>query len=119
MPRRTLTDEEREHRRKKRVADLFARYKTSRGPRGSADQWKRAADAVLVQKSGFFEYLKIFGFDHLPTLEELRRSHRSLIKKAHPDVGGDLREAQKINEAYAKIMERLVGPRQRTKGLNR
>lgn len=42
------------------------------------------------------------------TVEEIKKNYRRLINENHPDKGGDVKKAQKINEAYNEIKNLAV-----------
>lgn len=47
-------------------------------------------------------------FDHVTTLEELRRQYRDLLKKYHPDnVNGSTEATQEINAEYDRLFKVL------------
>lgn len=72
-----------------------------------ADEWRRgpqAADAADDQsgqapESAYAQALACFGLPPGFTAAELERAYRQAIRKAHPDAGGSLEEAQTINAA--------------------
>lgn len=45
-------------------------------------------------------YYAILGVPKTATQEELKKSHRKLALKHHPDKGGDSEQFKEINEAY-------------------
>jgi len=45
-------------------------------------------------------YYQILGVDKNATQEELKKAHRKLALKCHPDKGGDPEKFKEINEAY-------------------
>eukprot|EP01025_Chloroclados_australasicus_P030807 TRINITY_DN309_c0_g1_i1.p1 TRINITY_DN309_c0_g1~~TRINITY_DN309_c0_g1_i1.p1 ORF type:complete len:432 (-),score=76.90 TRINITY_DN309_c0_g1_i1:478-1773(-) len=45
-------------------------------------------------------YYKLLGVDKNATEDELKRAHRKLALKHHPDKGGDAEKFQEINQAY-------------------
>lgn len=78
----------------------YTTYDDSEG-RGSSEAWKRASQFLLGEVIESSVYLKILGFSHRPeTLGELRKKYLKLIKKEHPDAGGDPKKAEKIINAY-------------------
>ena len=48
---------------------------------------------------------KILGLDEDVTDQEIKQRYRYLIKKHHPDRGGDPKRFKKIKKAYDKIRE--------------
>ena len=49
--------------------------------------------------------LKTLGLDRHAQREDISRAYRRLIRKAHPDVGGDTAAAARITEAYAWLQQ--------------
>jgi len=96
--------------KRKKVARTFASYKTyddRTEERGSAGSWRKAAQSLLGILVNDSVYFRILGFDKKPeTLKELRRGYLNLLKKEHPDVGGDPRKAEQIVNAY-QIVKKL------------
>lgn len=54
--------------------------------------------------------LQIFGLTDRITLKDVKRRHRELVRKYHPDSGGDEdpRQIRLINEAYAILLEYIT-----------
>ena len=46
-------------------------------------------------------------FDHIKTLDELKKAYKALAMKHHPDVGGDTATMQRINAEYEARFEAL------------
>ena len=46
-------------------------------------------------------------FENVSTIEELRKRYRELLKKHHPDNGGDLAAMQEINADYDRLFSVL------------
>lgn len=42
-------------------------------------------------------------FTNIRTVEELRKQYRQLMKKHHPDVGGNTEDAKQINAEYERL----------------
>ena len=81
--------------------DLLAAYLNRREPgwreaRRDAGADARPASAGKVTEE---EAYQILGLQPEASPEEIRRAHRSLIKKLHPDQGGTTYLAARINEA--------------------
>ncbi len=41
--------------------------------------------------------------------DEIRTKYRNLVKKHHPDLGGDTKTMQEINTAYEIALKRMDG----------
>lgn len=46
-------------------------------------------------------------FNDIGTLEELRKQYKDLLKKHHPDNGGNVADMQEINVEYEKLFKAL------------
>lgn len=46
------------------------------------------------------KYYRALGINRASAPEQIRRAYRKRSKEAHPDMGGDAKEFQKINQAY-------------------
>lgn len=46
-------------------------------------------------------------FTNVHTVEELRKQYRQLMKKHHPDVGGNTEDAKEINSEYDTLFAAL------------
>ena len=46
-------------------------------------------------------------FENISTLEQLRRQYKDLLKKHHPDNGGNVADMQEINAEYDKLFKAL------------
>lgn len=93
--------------KRKNAARVFASYETHEGERGSEEEWKRVAG--LLSKTGSQEsLLKTLGLKDMPkTKAALSKAWKKAMLKAHPDKGGDTKQAQKINAAYQELLGRL------------
>lgn len=52
-------------------------------------------------------------FEHLKTVEEVKRWYRHLAQEHHPDRGGDLRTMQEVNAQYHAKLRALNGQESR------
>lgn len=48
----------------------------------------------------FIDYYEVLGVPHNAGEDEIEKAYRALIRKHHPDMGGDTATAQRINEAH-------------------
>lgn len=57
-------------------------------------------------------------FTNVRTVEELRKQYRQLMKKHHPDVGGNTEDAKEINSEYDRLFDVLSRqePQERPQG---
>ena len=57
-------------------------------------------------------------FTNVRTVEELRKQYRQLMKKHHPDVGGNTEDAKEINSEYERLFAVLSRqePQERPQG---
>ncbi len=51
--------------------------------------------------------MKMAYFKNITTLEELRKQYRDLLKRHHPDNGGDVSDMQEINAEYDRLFKVL------------
>jgi hypothetical protein len=76
-----------------------------------------SGDMVRQAFSGFaYKALPAAGEDwksvlgqHVKTIEQAKRAHRSLATKAHPDHGGSVHEMQRLNEALEAAKREIGG----------
>lgn len=112
MPRKILTEAERDGRRKAANKRVFERYRHyAGGERGSPDQWARAAEDVLHVKAWreTDPLLAVLGLSEMPdTIEELKAARRTaLLRGGHQDKGGTKEQSIAINEAFDKLAEQI------------
>lgn len=67
---------------------------------GSKDQASRQSGSMSVE-----EAYSVLGLDASATEAEIKRSHKELMKKVHPDHGGSDYLASKINEAKELLLK--------------
>ena len=105
MPRKILTPEEKEFKRKERNRNLFNKYKTyDDGIRGSINNWQKIAELIGHKSDFYAENFKFLNITTLPkTVEDLKKLWKRAMLENHPDLGGDTAMASKINEAYATL----------------
>lgn len=48
----------------------------------------------------FTDYYEVLGIPHSASEDDIEKAYRALIRKHHPDMGGDTATAQLINEAH-------------------
>lgn len=53
------------------------------------------------------DYYKVLGVNPGAPVEVIKAAYRALMKKHHPDVGGDPQQAKKIEEAYRNLSRGL------------
>ena len=46
-------------------------------------------------------------FNNVETLEELRKQYKELLKKYHPDNGGNVSDMQEVNAEYDELFKVL------------
>jgi DnaJ domain len=89
--------------------DLLTAYLDRREPGWSADAHRDAGTGARPGGAGKMtekEAYQILGLQPGATMEDIRRAHRSLIKKLHPDQGGTTYLAARINEAKDVLLRR-------------
>jgi hypothetical protein len=89
--------------------DLLAAYLDRREPGWRESAQRDAAAGAGARPGGAGkmteeEAYQIIGLQPGASTEEIRRAHRSLIKKMHPDQGGRTYLAARINEARAALL---------------
>lgn len=118
MGRPRLSPEERETRRKARIAFQFSdaayeHYDPSVEGYGNAEEWARIAEELFgkappTRRFTKNDWLTILGINYMPkTLDELKTVFRKAMMKAHPDHGGTSEAARDVLEAYARIKSQM------------
>ncbi|WP_026606067.1 DnaJ domain-containing protein [Methylocapsa acidiphila] len=92
-------------------ARLLEAYLDRRFPgwRPAEDQWRDEGSAGAPRRAGAMskdEAYEVLGLQKGASREEVVRSHRSLMKKLHPDHGGTTDLAARVNEAKDVLMRR-------------
>lgn len=88
------------------VADLLQRMEQRRANRRTRsdrrttdrDQGARQIDQRKLAA------LKVLGLSADATVESIKQSHRRLVKRHHPDMGGSVEAFRRVNEAYQCLM---------------
>ena len=87
-------------------ANDFKRYQDANGHQGFDFGQGGFGQASIseIQEAKVF-----FGFEDLPTEQELKKKYRELAKKYHPDInGGDDDQMQKLNH-YKDVLSKSIG----------
>lgn len=58
----------------------------------------------------YYEARRILGVSANSDSTEIRRAYRQLVKKHHPDVGGDPNHFKQINAAYLRLISNQDSP---------
>lgn len=105
MGGKKLTDSEIELRKRNRTKKLFASYKTNKsGTRGSVEQWKKAAELMLMSLQDSSKDLSNLDISKTPdTIEDLTKAWKKAMMKCHPDKGGVNEKAVLVNESYDRL----------------
>ena len=81
-----------------------------RGPReqesGAEEEFDDAAEQAR-ERDAYAQALAFFGLAPGFTADDLSRVYKRAIRKAHPDAGGSLEQAQAINAARDLIARRM------------
>ena len=98
---------------KKGFLDGYKTYDDSHG-RGNVHKWRASWEDMSGDQAQEIiagdDPLSIMGFTSLPTMPELMVRFRELMQVHHPDHGGDLETAKKINGAWT-ILRNLLNLR--------
>jgi hypothetical protein len=65
----------------------------------------------MGDRVAFIDYYEVLGVAHNASEDDIEKAYRALIRKHHPDLGGDTATAQLINEAH----DALSKPGRRTR----
>ena len=95
---------------KKGFLDGYKTYDDSRG-RGNIHKWRAAWEDMTGEEAaavcGNDDPLSIMGFTSFPTMAELAKRFGELMRVNHPDMGGDLKTAQKITGAFTILKDKI------------
>ncbi|KIM03806.1 MAG: hypothetical protein KN64_11320 [Sulfurovum sp. AS07-7] len=58
-----------------------------------------------MQPEDIKEALNILELPSMITKDDIKKQYRFLVKKTHPDIGGDAIRLQELNAAYDLLME--------------
>lgn len=121
MGRPRLSPEEREARRKARVAHSFSdaaynHYDPRTEGYGNAEEWIAAAEAIAGHratfsgtkkpKTGLEHDLSLLYLDELPdTMAELKKAFRNTMMLVHPDHGGSTKDCQEALAAFERLVK--------------
>ena len=67
---------------------------------GNIDVTFRLKITCIDSEDKLDKYYRTLGINRPATPEQIRRAYRKRSKETHPDMGGDAKEFQKINQAY-------------------
>lgn len=87
-------------------------YETYDGPAGSPDEWRSAFYERMgfdkaIEVLGADDPLVVFGLKSDATWDDVIKTYRNLVKKHHPDRGGNTEDMVKINAAYEVLENRF------------
>lgn len=108
MPRKRLTDEERDMRRRERNRKVLNSYARHTGERGSPEKWRQLAEHLRTKVGDVVEACKCLGLTSVPTPDDLRRAYRTAMMTAHPDRGGSEEAAKEVIKSYRTIKKYLT-----------
>jgi hypothetical protein len=100
-------------RTKKEKKPFLLRYKTydpSVEGYGNVNQWRSAWEGMSFDeaKETTDEPLTVLGFTSIPSRSELDKRFRELVKKHHPDHGGDPIMFKKVHAAWVLLKDRTI-----------
>ncbi len=71
--------------------------------------YENTSNTYTYGEEDFYEEsYRILGVNITAGEEEIKNAYRKLVKKYHPDVGGDAKKFKRVQEAYQKIKEELL-----------
>lgn len=62
-------------------------------------------ESPTLSNNSFPKCLSDLGFSTYPTEQELKTKYRELVKKYHPDKGGDAKDFEKVSKAYNEALK--------------
>ncbi|GHO77887.1 hypothetical protein KSD_56580 [Ktedonobacter sp. SOSP1-85] len=66
-------------------------------------QYSSFQEPYQVSRAGIDNALRFFGLDHTATQEDLKRQYRQLVKRYHPDTGGDEAKFKTLQYAHTLL----------------
>ena len=101
-----MTEEERAERKR----NAWNPNQFNKGRPGSSNNWKRAAVALACVSDEMTEFLIVLNLVSMPVnKKELVRARNAAMNTHHPDKGGSVEMAKRINDAFEKLSKRLEG----------
>jgi bifunctional non-homologous end joining protein LigD len=92
---------------KKKSSNIFAKYKTYTGERGSTESWTKAAKKMLHLEHVDSD-LVLLGLKDLPkTKAELKKAYFIVMHEVHPDKGGSNDDAANATQAYERLLTKF------------
>lgn len=110
MPRRILTPEEREERRRANVAKFLSSHRTHDGEWGDPAMWRRMAQGLLQKAPDELHVmLARLGLEAMPASPAaLKTARNRALFSAHPDQGGTDQMAKDVLMAYEWLLIRMT-----------